>query len=106
MFQLREYQELLIDGARLEFQNGNHRTCIVTPCGAGKTVIMAWMSAQAKLKGNNVLFAVHRQELIDQSSETFQALGVSHGIIAAGYPMNVSEKIPNCQHTVSDTKNQ
>jgi superfamily II DNA or RNA helicase len=93
VFQLREYQELLIDGARIEFQNGNHRTCIVAPCGAGKTVIMAWMSAQAKLKGNNVLFAVHRQELIDQSSETFQALGVSHGIIAAGYPMNVSEKI-------------
>ncbi|MBP2658060.1 MAG: type restriction protein res subunit [Firmicutes bacterium] len=39
------------------------------------------------------MFVVHRQELIDQSSETFQALGVSHGIIANGYPMNVSEKI-------------
>lgn len=93
MFKLREYQELLIDGSRIEFMNGKKRTCIVAPCGAGKTVIMAWMSAQAKLKGNNVLFAVHRQELIDQSSETFQALGVSHGIIANGYPMNVSEKI-------------
>jgi len=93
MFKLREYQELLIDGARIEFQKGNYRTCIIAPCGAGKTVIMAWMSAQAKLKGNNVLFAVHRQELIDQSSETFQGLGVPHGIIAAGYPMNVSEKI-------------
>ena len=93
MFKLREYQELLIDGARIEFQNGNNRTCIVAPCGAGKTIIMAWMSSQAKLKSNNVLFAVHRQELIDQSSETFQALGISHGIIAAGFPMNVSEQI-------------
>jgi DNA repair protein RadD len=54
---------------------------------------MAYMSAQAKLRGNNVLFAVHRQELIDQSSETFQALNISHGIIAAGYPMNISEQI-------------
>jgi len=93
MFKLRDYQELLIDGARSEFDNGNNRTCIVAPCGAGKTIIMAWMSAQAKLRGNNVLFAVHRQELIDQSSETFQALGISHGIIAAGYAMNVSEQI-------------
>jgi len=93
IFKLREYQELLIDGARSELMNGNNRTCIVAPCGAGKTVIMAWMSAQAKLIGNNVLFAVHRQELIDQSSETFQALGISHGIIAAGHTMNVSEKI-------------
>lgn len=93
MFKLRQYQELLIDGARIEFQNGKKRTCIVSPCGSGKTVIMAWMSSQAKLKGNNVLFAVHRQELIDQSSETFQALGISHGIIAAGTPMNIAEKI-------------
>jgi len=93
VFSLYDYQELLIDGARLQFQNGVKKTCLVSPCGSGKTVIMAWMSSQSKLKGNNVLFAVHRQELIDQSSETFQALGVSHGIIANGYPMNVSEKI-------------
>lgn len=93
IFKLREFQELLIDGARSEFMNGNKKTCIVSPCGSGKTVIMAWMSSQAKLKGNNVLFAVHRQELIDQSSETFQALGVSHGIIAAGIPMNIPERI-------------
>jgi DNA repair protein RadD len=93
VFQLYDYQELLIDGARIQFQNGIKRTCLVSPCGSGKTVIMAWMSAQSKLKGNNVLFVVHRQELIEQSSETFRERGVSHGIIAANYPMNVSEQI-------------
>jgi len=93
VFQLRTYQELLIEGARQEFENGRRSTCIVAPCGAGKTVVMAWMSSQARLRGNRVLFAVHRQELIDQSSETFVALGVSHGIIAAGYPSNLTEQI-------------
>lgn len=93
MFELRPYQELLIDGSRIEFQNGKTRTCIVAPCGAGKTVIMAWMSAQARLNGARTLFVVHRQELIDQSSATFTALGVPHGIIAAKYPITPAEAI-------------
>lgn len=93
MFELRDYQEMLIDGSKIEFQNGKKRVLIVAPCGSGKTVIMAWMAAQAKLKRNNTLFAVHRQELIDQSSKTFIKLNVPHGIIAAKYPMNPSENI-------------
>lgn len=93
MFELRQYQELLINGARSEFQDGKKRVLVVAPCGAGKTVIMAWMSQQAKLRGNNTMFAVHRQELIDQSSKTFQKLNVPHGIVAASYPMNVNENI-------------
>ncbi|CCO08251.1 DEAD/DEAH box helicase [Desulforamulus hydrothermalis] len=84
MFQLRPYQELLIEGVRDEFRSGRRKTCIVAPCGAGKTVIMAWMAAQTATKGNNVLFAVHRQELIEQSSNTFAAMGIQHGIIAPG----------------------
>jgi len=93
MFKLRPYQEILIDGARIEFQNGKKRTCIVAPCGAGKTVIMAYMASQARLRGNRTLFTVHRQELIQQSSDTFKALGISHGIIAAGYPSAPAEYI-------------
>ncbi len=93
MFSLRPYQELLIDGARIEFQNGKQRTCIVAPCGAGKTVLMAYMSAQAKLKGNNTLFVVHRKELIRQSSSTFEKLNVSHGIIAPSFPQALGEPI-------------
>jgi len=93
MFQLRPYQESLIEDSRFEFKNGKKRVCIVSPCGSGKTVIMAYMSIQARSRGSNVLFVVHRQELIEQSSKTFSDIYVSHGIIAAGYPMNISEKI-------------
>jgi len=65
---------------------------MVAPCGSGKTVIMAWMAAQTAVRGQQVLFTVHRQELIDQSSRTFSAMGVQHGIIAPGSP-NTDERI-------------
>lgn len=93
MFQLRPYQELLIEGSRIEFDAGKKRVCIVSPCGSGKTIIMAWMSSQSKLLGNNILFCVHRQELIAQASETFTKAGIPHGIIAANTASNLSEKI-------------
>jgi len=93
MFQLRPYQESLIEDSNFEFQNHKKRVCIVSPCGSGKTMIMAHMSIQARLQGSNVLFVVHRQELIEQSSKTFSEFYISHGIIAAGYMMDVSEKI-------------
>lgn len=54
---------------------------------------MAWMSAQSKNNGCRVMFVVHRQELIEQSSDTFRSMGISHGIIAAGYPMVLAEPI-------------
>ena len=93
MLKLRNYQSQLVDDVRDEFAAGKHRVCIVSGCGSGKTCVMAWMAAQAKLRGNNVLFVIHRQELADQASETFQSAGISHGIIAAGHSVNLSEKI-------------
>lgn len=93
MLQLRAYQETLIEGSRIEFKNNRKRVCLVSPCGSGKTIVMVYMAMQAMLRGNSVLFVVHRQELIEQSSEAFNDFSVSHGIIAAGYSMNVSEKI-------------
>ncbi|HMM20608.1 MAG TPA: DEAD/DEAH box helicase [Selenomonadales bacterium] len=93
MLQLRPYQEIMVDGARMEFQRGIRRTCIVAPCGAGKTVIMADMASKARVMGNRTLFVVHRQELIRQSSKTFSRLGISHGIVAADYPMMPDEYI-------------
>lgn len=73
----------MIDDVAYEFKNGNKRVCMVGPCGCGKTVMVGWMSAGSVLQKNRVLFLVHRQELIDQSSETFTSMNISHGIIAA-----------------------
>ena len=90
MFKLRDYQKQLIEDVREEFRQGRKKTCLVAPCGAGKTVIMAHMAARAASRGQRVLFTVHRTELIDQSSKALIDMGVHHGLIAAGYPADFS----------------
>jgi len=80
---LRPYQERLIDDIGYEFSQGKSRVCAVAPCGAGKTVMAAWMARGAAANGKRVLFMVHRQELIEQTSNTFAALGIRHGLITS-----------------------
>ncbi len=82
MISLRSYQEIMLAGMHEEFDIGRKRVCLVAPCGAGKTVLMAWIALQASLKRLRVLFAVHRQELIAQSSQTLANAGIHHGVIA------------------------
>ncbi|MCC8184992.1 MULTISPECIES: DEAD/DEAH box helicase [Cloacibacillus] len=86
MITLRDYQVTMLQEVAAEFAAGSRAVCLVGPCGCGKTVMVGWSSAMSAGQGRRVLFLVHRQELIDQSSETFTALGISHGIIAAGQP--------------------
>jgi len=72
MNQLRPYQVELLNQARRAYKEGYKSPCIVAPCGAGKTVIMAEMARAATRKGNHVLFLVHRKELCEQTEETFR----------------------------------
>lgn len=83
MINLRPYQNQMIDDVGYEFNSGHKRVCMVGPCGCGKTVMVGWMAAGTCLAGRRVLFLVHRQELIDQSSATFTDMSICHGIIAA-----------------------
>ena len=85
MIKLRDYQERLIDDIAYEFSNKN-KVCAVAPCGAGKTITVGWMAGGTAIKNRRTLFLVHRQELINQSSETFTDMNISHGIIATKYP--------------------
>ncbi len=88
MFELRPYQEKFISDIKNAFRAGNRRVCAVMPCGAGKTLATADMTRKSVAKGNRVVFMVHRQELIEQTSKTFTAMGIEHGIIAAGAEAN------------------
>lgn len=81
---LRPYQQQLIDDIGYEFSEGRRRVCAVAPCGAGKTIMTAWMARGTALSGRRAIFMVHRQELIEQTSATFTAMGIRHGLIAAG----------------------
>ncbi len=73
---LRPYQIELIEKARDAYRNGARAPCIVLPCGGGKSVIVAEMAKSATKKGNQVLFLVHRRELVEQIKRTFEWWGV------------------------------
>lgn len=81
MFELRPYQKKFIDDIRQSFLDGNRRVCGVMPCGAGKTLVTAAITKELLAKGNRIVFMVHRKELIEQTSKTFSALGIKHGLI-------------------------
>lgn len=87
---LRPYQQDFIDAVRAQFMHGHKRVVGVAPCGAGKTIMTGWMIRTALQRGKRSVFFVHRKELIRQTSDTFTTLGIPHGIIQAGCPMQLN----------------
>ncbi len=83
MFELRPYQKDFIADIRNAFREGHKRVCGVMPCGAGKTLATADMTKKSAAKGKRVVFMVHRKELIEQTSKTFTAMDIEHGIISS-----------------------
>lgn len=92
MITLRDYQKQIIDDVAFEFATKN-RVCAVAPCGAGKTIMVGWMAAATALKNRRTLFLVHRQELIKQSTETFTAMNIRHGVAATKYPKDYNQLV-------------
>lgn len=90
MTTLRPYQTQLITDIRLQYQLGKRSVLAVLPTGGGKTVCFAHIAEAAARKGNRVLIAVHRQELLDQAS---CSLPMHHGVIAAGRGMDLSHAV-------------
>ena len=74
--ELRGYQLELIESIRNHIRRGSRAVLAVLGCGGGKSVIQAEISRSATLKGNTVLFLVHRKELCEQITHTFTAQGV------------------------------
>ena len=85
---LRPYQKDFIDNVRRQFAAGKKRVVGVAPCGAGKTIMTGWMIRETVRRDKSAVFFVHRKELIDQTSATFNALGIPHGIISGDKPFN------------------
>lgn len=83
MFKLRQYQEDAVIGLRDAFKQGKRAPLLVAPTGAGKTMIFSHITQGAAAKGNRVLILVHRAELLQQTHDALNLLGVKHGLIAA-----------------------
>lgn len=92
-FELRNYQIAITEKARELMRSGCKSILITSPTGSGKTVLTANMLNSASQKGMDSMFMVHRRELIKQSTATFSAVGVRHGIIAAKFPVDSSPHV-------------
>jgi len=83
---LRPHQTLAIQMLRQSLRTGHKRPVLRLPTGAGKTLIAAKIIANAREKGNKVLFVVDAVELVDQTVEAFYAEGLhSIGVVQSNH---------------------
>lgn len=94
---LRPYQIKLLNDTRKAYAQGYKHPCIVAPCGAGKTFIVAEMARLATAKHNRVLFLVHRQELCEQIAQTFQLHGVDMSLCDVMMVQTATRRIKKLQ---------
>jgi len=95
VIQLRPYQEQAIDGLRSSLaeqrRQGRKPSAILTsPTGSGKTAMAAFMASRNVARGGTLAFICHRRELVEQTSMTFESVGLHHGFIAGDYPRRAS----------------
>lgn len=100
---LRPYQQDMIDRSR-ECLARSRSVLIVLQTGGGKTQIASFMAKSAYQKGKRVMFACHRDFLIEQTSKTFMDHGISHTFIAAGERYYPQEKV--CIASIDTLKNR
>ena len=97
MYQLFDYQQKLVDGARKSLAEGHKGVLIVSPPGSGKSIVIAEIARLTTEKGGNVLFFVNRKELVNQIKDSFVKQGVDLSnctIMTVGKVANRLEKIP------------
>ena len=67
------------------------------PTGTGKTVLLAALINDVTSKGGErpcgVLIVAHRRELIEQISQTLEALGIEHGLIVSGKAVDETKAV-------------
>src|SRR5699024_3477029 len=93
MYQLHEYQQSLVDKARQSYADGYKSPCIVAPCGSGKSVVISEIARMTTLGGKQVLFLVHRRELIDQIKETFINNSVDMQLVELGMVQTIVRRL-------------
>ena len=92
-FALRPYQAESVAAIRDAFAQQHRSVLFVLPTGGGKTVVFSHVAERAASKGNRICILVHRVELLEQASKSLTAMGVSHGLIAAGRSMDLSQMV-------------
>lgn len=86
-YPLRDYQLAIVLEVIDLMVRGYRRILIQLATGGGKTKLAEAILGIVRELGYAGQFIVHRKELINQTSRTFDAAGLRHGFIAAGRPM-------------------
>lgn len=86
MLDLRDYQVETVERIRELIRQGKKNILVVSPTGSGKTVIATHMVGETSRRGNRAVFVVDRLSLIEQTSRTFYAEDIQHGVIQADHP--------------------
>lgn len=84
-FQLRPYQIESVERLRQGVRDGHRSQLLCAPTGSGKTIIAAYLMAEANKKFSRVGFVVDRVNLVDQASAVLSDYGIEHGVIQAGH---------------------
>lgn len=81
---LRDYQTAALDRLAAAFAAGRRSPLLVAPTGSGKTVIAAELIRREVSEGRRTLFLAPRRELVHQTCDKLDALGVGYGVLLAG----------------------
>lgn len=81
---LRSYQEKAIADLRQSVRNGARAPLYVLPTGGGKTAVAATLISAARDKGQDVAFLAPRRELVHQTSQRLESVGLPYGLIMSG----------------------
>lgn len=92
-FTLRDYQLELVEGVQRSMLKGNKKILVQSAAGSGKSVTMAEIARLATEKGNRILLAVHRRELVDQLKSTFYANGVDPKLSHIGMVQTITNRL-------------
>ena len=92
---LRDYQTDIVNNVRAALKR-TRKVLLQAPTGAGKTAMATYVASNAQDKGQRVWFIVHRQELILQTSLTFNKFDVKHSFIASSETTDDSATVFIC----------
>lgn len=91
--QLRDYQLHDVEGIRTSYRTGHRASVYVSPTGSGKTRVAAAVISGAHAKGNRTLLVAHRRELITQAAAKLIEIGITPGIICAGFATDLQRPV-------------
>jgi DNA repair protein RadD len=86
VIELRAWQLQAVERVRERIREGHRNILIVAPTGSGKTILATHIIDAALAKESRCAFVVDRISLIEQTSDTFSRVGISHGVIQAQHP--------------------